>query len=126
MAINKNHESEELNGTKCAIVEKNAGKERADFLHHLLSFNQYTVIIQPVAAKPAAPPAVTDEAAVPEPIQPAPELYTVGVTDMMFNPINAVFGRLLRTPEGQVVTLAYWKQQETLANDELPYYENSF
>ena len=126
MAINKNHEFEELDGVKCAIVEKNAGKERADFLQRLLGFNQYTVIIQPIAAKPAAPPPVTDEGVVPEPAPPAPELYTIGVTDVMFNPINAVFGRLLRTPGGQVVTLAYWKQQETVANDELPYYENSF
>ena len=41
MAINKNHEFEELNGVKCAIVEKNAPKERVEFLKELLEFNRY-------------------------------------------------------------------------------------
>ena len=36
MAINKNHEFEELDGVKCAIVEKNASKERVAFLKDLL------------------------------------------------------------------------------------------
>ena len=35
MAINKNHEFEELGGVKCAIVEKNASKERVAFLKDL-------------------------------------------------------------------------------------------
>ena len=39
MAINKNHEFEELGGVKCAIVEKNASKERVVFLKELLSFS---------------------------------------------------------------------------------------
>ena len=32
MAINKNHEFEELDGVKCAIVEKETTPERAAFL----------------------------------------------------------------------------------------------
>src|SRR5215813_15557946 len=108
MAINKNHEFEELNGVKCAIVEKNATQQRVDFLKPLLEFNKFTVII--VAApppKPAPAPAATTtaagtEAATPAPVAPppppAPELFTIGVTDVMFNPTNAIFGRLLRTP----------------------------
>jgi hypothetical protein len=31
------------------------------------------------------------------------------VTDYIFNSINAIFGRLLHTPDGHVVTLAYWE-----------------
>ena len=31
MAINKNHLFDELDGVKCAIVEKDASKERVDF-----------------------------------------------------------------------------------------------
>jgi hypothetical protein len=124
MAINKNHEFEDLDGVKCAIVEKNASKERAAFLKQLLEYNKYIVIVQPgTAAKPAAP--VTDQAAAAE--EPAaPEIYTVAVTDVMFNAINAIFGRLLKTPEGSVVTLAYWKQQEEKADDEIPYFEKTF
>ncbi len=45
MAINQNHLSEELNGIKCAIVEKNVTPERAAFLQQLLMFNKYKVEI---------------------------------------------------------------------------------
>ena len=58
MAINKNHEFEELNGVKCAIVEKNASAERVAFLKQLLEFNKYTVVV--VASPPPKPaPAAT-------------------------------------------------------------------
>ena len=61
----------------------------------------------------------------PPPPPPAPETFTVGVTDYTFNPINAIFGRLLHTPDGHVVTLAYWEQKENVSHDEIPYYEES-
>ena len=124
MAINKNHEFEDLNGVKCAIVEKQVSEERAKFLEQLLTFNGYTVIVQPVAVKP--PPAAPAEEGVAVPEEPVVQLFTVGVTDVTFNPINAIFGRLLRTPGGQVVTLAYWKGKETEAQDQVPYFENRF
>ena len=47
MAINKNHEFEDLDGMKCAVVEKNASKERVAFLKDLLEFNRYKVIVIP-------------------------------------------------------------------------------
>ena len=124
MAINKNHEFEDLNGVKCAIVEKQVSEERAKFLDQLLTFNGYTVIVQPVAVKP--PPAAPAGEGVAVPEEPVVQLFTVGVTDVTFNPINAIFGRLLRTPGGQVVTLAYWKGKETEAQDQVPYFENRF
>ena len=122
MAINQNHLSEELNGVKCAIVEKNVTAERANFLKQLLLFNNYTVEI---AASPppkmAAPAPVKEGETVPPP--PAvPETFTVGVTDMMFNPINAIFGRQLHASDGHVVTLAYWYQRDKMSHDEIPYY----
>lgn len=125
MAINKNHEFEDLDGVKCAIVEKNVSGERAAFLQQLLSYNGYTVIIQPTAAPKPAPAGAPDQPPVAEG-PPPPETYTVGVTDVMFNSINAIFGRLLKTPGGSTVTLAYWKQQEEMANDEIPYFEKTF
>jgi len=124
MAINKNHEFEDLDGVKCAIVEKQVSEERAKFLEQLLTFNGYTVIVQPVAVKPPPAAPAGEEVAVPE--EPVVQLFTVGVTDVTFNPINAIFGRLLRTPGGQVVTLAYWKGKETEAQDQVPYFENRF
>ena len=124
MAINKNHEFEDLNGVKCAIVEKNAKAERVAFLKELLEYNRYTVIVAASPApKAAAPVAPKEGEVVPPPPPPPPETFTVGVTDVAFNPTNAIFGRLLRTKDGHIVTLAYWQQKEKQSNDEIPYFE---
>ena len=141
MAINKNHEFEELNGVKCAIVEKNVPPGRVEFLKELLELNKFTVVVAestpPKIPVPSPKPAATatSELEVPEPVkQPSseqvpetpipPATFTVGVTDVSFNPINAIFGRLLKTKEGNIVTLAYWHQKEKIAQDEIPYFEN--
>ena len=126
MAINKNHEFEELDGINCAIVEKNAPQQRVDFIKPLLEFNKFTVVVVPspppkVVPVPAA--AVVNEETIAETPPPPPATFTIGVTDVTFNPINAIFGRLLKTPDGHIVTLAYWQQLETVSHDEVPYYE---
>ena len=128
MPINKNHEFEELEGVKCGIVEKNVTPDRVEFLKRLLTFNGFTVVSAPtpapkVVAKPVVKAADGEELPPPPPPPPAPETFSVGVTDYTFNSINAIFGRMLKTPDGHVVTLAYWQQQETASNDEIPYYE---
>jgi hypothetical protein len=128
MAINKNHEFEELGGVKCAIVEKNVAPARVQFLKTLLEYNLFTVVVVPSPPpKTAAAPVVKpEEDAIPVPITPppsVPETFTVGVTDYTYNTINAIFGRLLKTPDGHVVTQAYWQQQEAESHDEIPYYE---
>ena len=130
MAINKNHEFEELDGVKCGIVEKNVSPERVAFLKKLLEFNKFTVVVVPspppkVAAAPVAKVAEGEEALPPPPPAPAaPETFTVGVTDYTYNTINAIYGRLLKTPDGHVVTMAYWHQKEAVSRDEIPYYED--
>src|SRR5437660_1899934 len=112
MAINKNHEFEDLTGIKCAIVERNVPPQRVEFLKKLLGYNHYTVVVipTPAAKVPAAPAPAPEGTPQPEhPVAPpVPETFTVGVTDTTFNPTNAIFGRLLHTPDGHVVTLAYW------------------
>ena len=124
MAINQNHISEELNGVKCAIVEKNVSKERVAFLERLLSFNKYIVQVTPTPpSKDLRPTTFVEGELPPSPQPPIPETFTVGVTDMMFNPINAIFGRLLHTPDGHIITQAYWYQKEQSSRDEIPYYE---
>lgn len=133
MAINKNHEFEDLNGVKCAIVEKGATQDRVDFLKPLLEHNKFTVIVADspppkAAAKPAA--AQTAEG---EPTEASPivvedntlKTFTIGVTDVSFNPTNAIFGRMLKTPDKRIVSLAYWQQKEKISNDETPYFENT-
>ena len=130
MAINKNHEFEELDGVKCGIVEKNVSPQRVEFLKKLLEYNKFTVVVVPspppkvaVAPKPvegeSEPAPTSAEASVDK-----PETFTVGVSDYTFNTINAIFGRLLKTPDGHVVTRAYWNQEEMVSHDEVPYYEN--
>jgi hypothetical protein len=128
MAINKNHLFEELDGVKCGIVEKEVAPERVAFLKQLLEYNGYTVVAVPSPPPKVAPAPVTKDengnVIPPPPPPPSPETFTVGVTDYTFNPINAIFGRLLKTPDGHVVTLAYWEQEEKVSHDEVPYYES--
>ncbi len=134
MAINKNHEFEELDGVKCGIVEKNVSAERVQFLKKILEYNNFTVVVisSPPPKAAAVPIAIgivkTEEgeavpAPQPEPVK-GPETFTVGVTDYTFNTINAIFGRLLKTPDKHVVTLGYWEQKESVSNDEIPYFGN--
>jgi hypothetical protein len=138
MAINQNHLFEELNGIKCSIVEKNVLPARVEFLRGILEYNGFAVVVvgspppKAAAAAPAAGVPAADAgaagagmpAADAAPAAPqAPETFTVGVTDTMFNPVNAIFGRLLRTRDGHVVTLAFWQQKEKDSQDEVPYFE---
>jgi len=135
MAINKNHEFEDLGTSKCAIVEKNASPKRVQFLKTLLEFNKYEVVVVGSPAPKAAPAApvaapVEGEAPAPAPAPaapiepPAPTTFTIGVTDLCFNATNAIFGRQLKTTDGHIVSLAYWQEKESVSNDELPYFDN--
>jgi hypothetical protein len=122
MAINKNHEFEELEGVKCGIVERLVTPARLEFIRPILEFNGYTVVAVPSPPpKTTAPVQTVEENIDPAPLA-APQTFTVGVTDYTFNTINAIFGRALKTKEGKVITLAYWKQEETVSNDEVPYF----
>ena len=135
MAINKNHEFEDLDSIKCAIVEKNASPERVAFLKQLLELNKYQVVVvgspapKAAPAAPVAAPAVEGDATTPAPAPPVPEVppapttFTVGVTDLTFNATNAIFGRQLKTDNGTIVTLAYWQEKEAVSNDEVPYFD---
>lgn len=125
MAINKNHLFDDLDGTKCGIVEKDVTEDRKNFLKDLLEANGFEVVVvdsppPKAAAKPVNAETEGDENAD---ITPPPSLYIVGVTDVTFNSTNAIFGRLLKTKSGKVVTMAYWYQKEAVSNDEVPYYE---
>jgi hypothetical protein len=124
MAINKNHPFEDIDGIKCAVVETGVSEERKNFLKDLLEFNRYQVVVSAEVAKaPAATAPVeneTSEDASAAP--PSPTSYKIGVTDVTFNTVNAIYGRLLRTRNGRVVTMAYWQQQDTVSRDDVPYF----
>ncbi|MEY4886133.1 MAG: hypothetical protein RL151_1442 [Bacteroidota bacterium] len=126
MAINQNHPFEELDGRRCAVVERNVSPERVDFLKYILDGNGYTVVVVPSPPPKAVPaPKLAEGEEAPAAPPPPPATFTVGVTDVTFNAINAIYGRSLRSPEGRVVTMAYWQQKEEVSNDTIPYYERN-
>ncbi len=121
---------EELNGVRCAIVEKNVSPERVEFLKKLLEHNGYTVLIAqtpPPLAKPAPKPPVpvvgADGQIIPPPPlpplpiaigtppSPAPNTFSVGVTNISFHAMLAIYERSLFTPEGKIVSIAYWNEE---------------
>ena len=125
MALNGNYVFEELGEVKCSVIEKNCSAERVEFLKKLLEFNGFTVVVvnsppPKTAAKPAV--AEADASVAPAP-PPAPTTFTVGVTDLTFNPVNGVYNRQLKTPDGRFVTVRYWKQQETESRDDIWYWK---
>lgn len=124
MALNANYIFEELGEVKCSIIEKKCSAERSDFLKKLLEFNGFTVVVvkspPPKAAKPTAAIAATP---VENTGPPPPETFTVGVTDLTFNPINGIYNRQLKTPDGRIVTPRFWKQQESVSRDDLWYWK---
>ena len=101
MALSKGkHIVEEINGIRCTVVEKGASAERVEFLKQLLMINKFEV-------------QVAEEAKAEE---NAPVTYILGVTDLVFNPIIAVYQQKILTAEGEKVCPAYWNQN-TIEND---------
>lgn len=92
---NAKHIIGEIDGVRCTIVETGASIERAAFLRQLLEFNNLQVM------ESVTPPLNENE----EPT------YTIGVTDIVFNPVFAIYECLLKTPEGGYVTPGYWLQE---------------
>ena len=132
MAINKNHLFEDVDGVRCSVVEKDCSPERVKFLKWLLEGNGYTVVVAttppPKVAAPVANPIAEGEVVptVVEAPPPAPTTFTVYVTQNEFNVTNAIFGRSLHTNDGHVVTMKYWKQQETVSDDYKPYFAKTW
>ena len=98
MAINNaKHLIGEIDGIRCTIVETGCSLERAAFLSDLLSYNNLEV-------KELKEESETQDKEL---------KYTIGVTNLIFNPVFAVYERQLKNREGKIVTPAYWKQETT-------------
>jgi hypothetical protein len=96
MAINNaKHIIGEIDGVRCTIVETGATLERVAFLSDLLSFN--ILEVKELKEVPSTP-------------EEEPK-YTIGVTDLLFNPVFAIYERQLRNREGSFVTPGYWKEE---------------
>jgi hypothetical protein len=96
MAINNaKHIIGEINGVRCTIIETGASLERIAFLTDLLEFNNLEVKeMQEISDIPDGE-----------------QKYTIGVTELLFNPVFAVYEKQLKTREGSFVTPGYWKQE---------------
>jgi hypothetical protein len=93
--IHVKHITGEIDGVRCSIVESGITKERALFLTELLKHNGLGVKSQhdlPVEGS-------------------TQDLYTIGVTDIVFNAVYSIYEMLLKRPDGKVVTPAYWRQE---------------
>jgi hypothetical protein len=92
---NAKHIIGEIDGIRCTIVETGATLERVAFLNDLLSFNNLEVKeMKELSELPGSE-----------------EKYTIGVTNLIFNPVFAVYERQLKTREGGIVTPGYWNQE---------------
>lgn len=93
---------------RVTFVEKKITAERLEFLKNLLEVNGFEVLVDEEKRKS----------------EEEPQLYTIGVTDMVFNPTVYIFQRRLKTLDGQhIVNQDYWNQ---LTEDAKPqYWKNS-
>lgn len=96
MAINNaKHIIGEIDGIRCTIIETGVSLERAAFLSDLLSFNNLEV--KELKEIPQTPEGEIK--------------YTIGVTDLVFNPVFAIYEKQLKTKEGVAVTPGYWREE---------------
>ena len=105
MALLGSHQFGDINGQRVTFVEKKATRERSEFLSSLLTHNNFEVIVSEEVRKS----------------EEEPQLYTVAVTDMVFNPTVWVYQRRLKTFDGRKVTQAFWNQ---ISEDTNPGYWN--
>jgi hypothetical protein len=77
-----------IDGTRCTLVESGITPERKDFLKGILEFNSLVVKT-----------AVDENGS-----------WKIGVTDLVFHAVVDVYKRRLRTPNGHIITPAYWLQ----------------
>ena len=108
MGLGGKHLFGSIEEQRVTFVEKKIEESRKNFLTKLLDANGFEVIVQEEKRKS----------------EEEPQLYTVGVTDMTFNPTVYIFQRRLRTIDGKhIVNQDYWNQ---ISEDTKPqYWKNS-
>ncbi len=103
MGLGGKHLFGSIEDQRVTFIEKKIEEGRKDFLKKLLEHNGFEVLIQEDKRKS----------------EEEPQLYTVAVTDMVFNPTIWVFERKLKTFDGHKVTPDYWNQ---ISEDTAPQY----
>jgi len=97
------HIVQEIDGVNCTVVESGVTADRLKFLKELLEFNKFEVKVAEVIVEGQEP------------------TFTLGVTDLVFNPVIAVFEQSLKRKNGEKVSPSYWNQ--TTEIDQLPYFD---
>ena len=100
MALTGKHSFGSIGETRVTFVEKKVDENRRDFLKRLLEHNGFEVLIEEDKRKS----------------EEEPQLYTVAVTDMVFNPTIWVYERKMKTFDGHKVTPDYWEQRSKETN----------
>jgi hypothetical protein len=95
----------ELDGVRCTVVETGASEARAEFLKEILSFNRYEVKVEKEKAKDGS----------------LLDTFVIGVTDILFNPMIAVYQKKLFRKDKKTVTPEYWYQKA--GQDDIPYWQ---
>jgi hypothetical protein len=95
MNLSGRHMFGSIGDVRVTFVEKGVDEIRRDFLKKLLEHNGFEVLIEEESKKNDDDPA----------------LFTVAVTDMVFNPTIWIYQRRLKTFDDRKVTPAYWNQE---------------
>jgi hypothetical protein len=106
-SLDGKHSFGSIGETRVTFVEKGVGEDRKKFLKQLLEHNGLEVILEEEKKKS----------------EEDPQLFTVAVTDMVFNPTIWIFERKLKTLDGHKVTQDYWFQRASDTNPK--YWKNS-
>lgn len=78
MSLNKiKYTVSEIDGTRCKIIESGISEPRMNFLKQLLEFNKFEVKVNKD--------------------KDSEHNFTIGVTDILFNPVFAVYDRIFNT-----------------------------
>ncbi len=122
MALNKGkHIVKEIDNVLCTVVESGISLERINFLKGLLEFNKFEVKTEKDEAKAKTEAKGEVEVKAEAKIAPQVDTYTIGVTDLVFNPMIAVYENSLTRPTGEIVSPSYWNQQAETPG--LPYFD---
>ena len=107
MTLSGKHLFGSIDETRVTFVEKKVDASRIDFLKKILEHNSFEVIIQEEKRRS----------------EEDPQLYSLGVTDMVFNPTVYIFQRRLLTLDGKKMNQDYWFQRTEDAKPQ--YWKNS-
>ena len=94
----------EIEGVRCTVVETGLQESRAEFLKGLLQVNGFEVKMEKEKTKEGT----------------MLDTWQLGVTDLLFNPVVALYAHKLYRSDQKVVTQAFWNQWPV--DPDIPYW----